>query len=520
MNFKNISELREFIRRYNSTSILQVGAKKCWHNWEMWNTKYSNSFDWLQGNTERNYIVRIMLLASSGNPHRHKYISVEEFNRLINAYHNLDQHTISDKYFLDNESETLLSYIKIWEKDNEKKIRNWSLNLSDILNLDLIRSHGVGLFAQRMVAFQNSGFGYPLARIQRTIKFIEILDQHSKENLSNQFLNCNNLSQIDYFRLFFTCFVMFGQFSSAKENGFCDFSKFPIIDNNFKSPCITKENIQTFIRKNSIVFISKEDHSFRNKVDQTLKNVSSFYHTFFYNYFLEFPLVDLGNEKFCLPDPISFIESCWNRVKEHIFQSSNVKKSNELLGSAFESYIEKILLPVIAPNSFERINEVKNSNSNNDKRADFLIKTLNAYIVLECKTSIMCADTSAYFQPDKLADLWYRIHWAVEQISVTIRALKLHDKPVIPLVLTYYDSIASATVFQEMVRETDYCIRMGISMPPVVYSLHEFEHWISDRSLNNWADLILSKQNAISPIQPDNKGHNYEHLANTLIDFG
>ena len=58
---------------------------------------------------------------------------------------------------------------------------------------------------------------------------------------------------------------------------------------------------------------------------------------------------------------------------------------------------------------------------------------------------------------------------------------------------------------------------MGLNMPPVVHSLHEFEHWISDRSINNWSELILSKQNAYPPVKPDNKGHNYEHLNDISI---
>lgn len=84
----------------------------------------------------------------------------------------------------------------------------------------------------------------------------------------------------------------------------------------------------------------------------------------------------------------------------------------------------------------------------------------------------------------------------------------------IPLILTFYDSIAASTVFEEMLKQTDYCSRMGLNIPPIVHSLHEFKHWIYHRSLNNWAESILSKQNASSPIQRDNQGHNYGHLKN------
>jgi len=512
MILKNISELREFIRQYNSTSVLKVGANKCWQNWETWNTKYSNPLNWLQGNVERNYTIRIMLLASSSNPHRHGDISVDEFNKLINAYHNLNDHTISDKRILNDEAEILLCSIKKWESDNNKKVRNLSLKLSDVLNPELIRSHGASLFAQRAGSFQNSGFGYPFAHIQRTIKFIELLSQYSEGNLSDNFFNYQNLNKLDYFRLFLTCFSIFGYFYSKEGCGFCNLSKLPNIDNNLQKSGITHENIQIFINQNSMLFTSKEDHTFRNKVNKTIDNVPTFYQPFLYNYFLEFPLINLDNEKFCLPDPISFIESCWNQIGEIIFKSGSIRR--EVLSSVFEDYIESVLLPFIAPHSFKRISEVTNPNSNKDKRADFLIETSSSYIVLECKNSIMCADTSAYYQPDKMADIYYRIHFAIEQISVTVDALKLHDKPVIPLVLTFYDSIAAANVFQEMIRATDYCSCLGLNVIPVVYSLHEFEHWISNRSLDNWVELILAKQTGDPPIQPDNKGHNYGHLSN------
>ncbi len=297
--------------------------EKKWKQELLPETEYLNPLDWLRSNIERNYAVRLMLLASAGNPHRHENISVQVFDNLINAYHSWDGHTISDSRILEEEVEVLLRSILQWEIDHENPVRNWSLKLSDLLNFKVIRSHIDGLFIQRMVAFQNAGFGYPLYR-----------------------------------------------------------------------------------------------------------------------------------------------------------------------------------------NSFKRIPEVKNPQSNKDKRADFLIETSNSYIVVECKSSVMSSDTSAYFQADKLADLWCRIHSAFEQISSTVEALNLHDKPVIPLIITFYDSIAASTVFEEMVKQTDYCSRMGLNMPPIVYSLHELEHWISDRSLNNWSELILLKQNANCSVKPDNKGHN------------
>jgi hypothetical protein len=191
--------------------------------------------------------------------------------------------------------------------------------------------------------------------------------------------------------------------------------------------------------------------------------------------------------------------------------------TDQSLSSSFESYLENILLPFICGSSFERITEVKSPNSNQDKRADFIISTPRSYIVLECKNSVMSADTSACFHADKLADLWCRIHSAYEQIGMTVKALKLDDKPVIPLILTFYDSIAASTVFEQMLKQTDYCSLMGLSMPPIVRSLHEFEHWISDRSINNWSELILANQNNNPSVEPDNKGHRYGHLSNINI---
>ncbi|MEH2198075.1 hypothetical protein [Nostoc sp.] len=513
MDFKSFSELREFIRRYNSTSVLEIGAKKCWQKWEP--KKYSDPLDWLHSNTERNYAVRLMLLASGGNPYRRGDISVEAFDSLINAYHNWDKHTISDKHILDKEAEALLSSIQKWEIEHEKIARNWSFKLSNILDLEVIHTHVAGLFLQRLVAFQNAGFGYPVARIHRTIKLIELLDKHSDKEFLNDFLERTKLSKINYFKQILGCLMVFG--NSYNRKGFWDFSQFLDIDDKVKKQGINTENIKIFVKQNSKLFSSKADNSFRNRINQTLNSVPDYYQPLFYNYFLEVPFIKLNSEKFCLPDPFSFSESCWNQIRGLFFEDSSRKRLEGLLSRSFEDYLENTLLPFIIPNSFHRIPEVKNPTSSKDKRADFLIETLSSYIVLECKSSIMSADTSAYFHVDKLADLWCRIHSAFEQIGNTVKAFNLHDKPVIPLILTFYDSIAASTVFEEMVKHTDYCSRMGLNLPPIVYSLHEFEHWISDRSLNNWAESILSKHNASSPIQRDNKGHNYGHLNNISI---
>ena len=512
MDFKRFSELCEFIRRYNSTSVLEVGTKKCWQNWEV---KYSKPLDWVLANAERNYAVRIMLLASAGNPHRHQNINTHEFDNLINAYHNWDGHTISDKSLLEEEARVLLDFIKKWEVDSEKVVRNWSLKLSEILDLSIISSHTGGLFAQRLVAFQNAGFGHPVARLHRTIKLVELLDNQSDREFSKIFSNPIELNPINYFKQFLVCLALFEWFSERK--GFCNFSRLPEIGTQLQESGITVENIKAFIQQNSTLFSSRSDTSFRSKTNQTLSKIPEHYQPFFYNHLLEIPFVELSDKEFCLPDPFSFTESCWNQVRRLVSKDNYGKKLDQLLGHAFEDYLENVLLPFICPSSFERIPKVKSPNSSKDKRADFLVKTQKAYILIECKTSVMNSDTSAYFQADKLADLWCRIHYALEQISITAEALNLHDKPVIPLILTFYDSIAASIVFEEVVKQTNYCSLMKLNMPPTVYSLHEFEHWISDRSLDNWSELILAKQNSYSPIMPDNRGHKYGHLNDISI---
>ncbi|MEH1798427.1 MAG: hypothetical protein V7L13_04520 [Nostoc sp.] len=306
MDFKSFSELREFIRRYNSTSVIEIGAKKCWQNWEP--KKYSDPLDWLHSNTERNYAVRLMLLASGGNPYRRGDISVEAFDSLINAYHNWEQHTISDKRILDKEAEALLTSIQKWEIEHEKITRNWSLKLSNILDLEVIHTHVAGLFLQRLVAFQNAGFGYPVARIYRTIKMIELLDKHSDQKFLDDFLERTKLSQINYFKQIIGCLMVFGNFYNGK--GFWDFSQFLDIDDEVQKQGINPENIKIFVKQNSELFSSQADNSFRNKINQTLNSVPDYYQPLFYNYFLEVPFIKLNNERFCLPDPFSFSESC------------------------------------------------------------------------------------------------------------------------------------------------------------------------------------------------------------------
>ena len=513
MKFNTFSELREFIRRYNSTSVLEIGAKRCWQIWE---AKALSSSDWVSSNAERNYAIRLILLSSKGNPHRQGKIDVQRFDELINVYHNWDKHTISDKEFLKREAILLYNLIEQWEHNNSNTVRNWSLKLSSTLNLKAIRANIYGLFLQRIGAFQNSGFGSPTSRIERTIKLVKLLDDQSENNFSNSFSRSSELSPEIYFKFFLVCLHSFS--CSSTKKGFCNLSELLEIDSELWKSGITSENLKLFIRKNSLPFCSQADASFRSRVSSSLSNTSDFYQPFFYNHLLEVPLIELTGEKFCMPDPFSFTESCWNRIASVVSENRQVKKKlGNLLSKAFESYLEKILFSSICADSFQKISEVKCPSSKKDKRADFLIETKTAYIVIECKNSVMSSDTSSCFQAEKVADLWCRIHSACEQISATVEAFQIYDKPVIPLVLVFYDSIAASIVFKEIVKGADYCSLLNLSMPPVVYSIHEFEHLISHRSLNNWSELILSGQDGSSSIPPDNKGHNYEHLRDSLI---
>jgi hypothetical protein len=119
-----------------------------------------------------------------------------------------------------------------------------------------------------------------------------------------------------------------------------------------------------------------------------------------------------------------------------------------------------------------------------------------------------------------------RFHEATEQISATVRAYNLKDKPVIPLVLSFYDAIRPSQMFEFMIEETNYCSELGLTMPPVIRSLHEFEYFTENRSLENWAELIICQakqprfvppdergQPQPHPVPRDNRGHEYKHLA-------
>jgi hypothetical protein len=232
---------------------------------------------------------------------------------------------------------------------------------------------------------------------------------------------------------------------------------------------------------------------------------------------LDTPFIQLDEYRFCLPDPFSLTESCWNQIDSLIQKHWNKRESGNILSKSFEDYLENVLFPYIAPTSFERIYEVPNPQKSSDKRADFIIRLSNSYILVECKNSTMFLDASTYFHPEGIAELWCRIHMASQQIASTIKALNLNDKPVIPLIMTFYDNIVSSEIFEAIIKQTDYCSSMGFTIPPIVRSLHEFEHWTSDRSLNNWAESILQKHNTNSFIKADNKGHNYQHLDNISI---
>ena len=282
---------------------------------------------------------------------------------------------------------------------------------------------------------------------------------------------------------------------------------------------VTIDSLHSFIQDNSLSFFKNEPGiSFRTKTNQLLRELPAQNQPFFQNLFLEYPLIDLDRDRYCLPDPFSLTESFWNQIQRRYLGGMDEEKIRGILSQAFEEYLNMTFLPliVIAESFFEKIPEVKNSQSSKDnKRADFLVNLPSCYIIIECKNSLMSLQTSSHFDPKGLAILWCRIHLASEQISATIKALDLQDKPVIPLIITFYDSLLASDSFKKMALETDYCSILDFRIPPIVCSLHEFEHWLSDRSLNNWAELILQqKTNSSIGIKPDNQGHGYKHLNN------
>lgn len=505
MKFSSFSELSDFIRRYSSTSVLEVGTQECWKRWAV---KANDSYEWTRKNTYRNYAVRIMLLASYGNPHRKTKIKYQDFNSVVEACYNWEHHTISNKQFLDQEAKNILYFIQKWESKEDKAVRNWTFRLSDIFSLKVISDNVHFLFFQRLNSLQNASWGSPKARILRTIKFIQILEKNSGCTLSNILVQRIGLKLETYFKQFIACLGLFR--TITPEKGFYNFNRLFPIDKDVAEQGITGESLRAFVKYNSAPFHMKDNNSFRCRLEKSLSNISENYQPFFYNLLLDTPLIYLEEERYCLPDPTSFTESCWNQVKN---LANGEKKFNMSLGDSFEYYLEHILFPLIAPTSVTKIPPIDNSKDKEDKRADFLIDIFSAYIVIECKSSLMSTDTSVYFEPKGLANFWCRIHGALEQIARTAKALN-SDKPVIPLVITFYDSNFALSMFEEIINYTDYCSFLGLKMKPILRSLHELEHQTAIRSLPNWVEDILEQQSNSSHVQADNLGHRYQHLEN------
>jgi hypothetical protein len=510
------SDIRDRIRRFNSTSVLQIGSNACWQSWE---ADSSSSSDWTRFNASRNYVIRIILLASAGNPHRHRHINEREYNNLVQDYYSWKGHTVMNDTILEEEATSLLASIQSWEENHDESVRNWSLSLSEVLGRCITRRHMAGLFMQRLVAFQCAGFGHPNARLQRTVKLIELMDNRSNQRFTKIFSCQAKMDTKVYFRQFYACLALFDGGSGSRSRGFADLSRFPHIE-CLQELGITADSLKSFIRLNSALYSSQSDDSFRTRVQQDLANVPEHYQPFFYNHLLAKPFIRLTDQAYWLPDPLSLAESCWNQVRVLAVNGFAASELSHILSKSFEDYLEQVLLPILSPSSFERIQEIRNPNSRQDKRCDFLIKTRESYILVECKTCVMGPETGTYFQADKVADLWCRIHSALEQVASTVEAFGLRDKPVIPLILTFYDSIDASIMFSETAKQTDYCARMGLGIPPIVYSIHEFEHWTHDRSLDNWSELKLAERDSSASsflVKPDNRGHGYMHLNSALI---
>ena len=432
MSFNNFAELQDLIRSYNSKSILEIGTRICWK--VFYNQNNSDPLIYLLDNAKRGYAIRIMLLASMGNPHRRKNIDEKTFHTYIDDYYNFGNHTIAYPNVLDQEAETIFRCIQNWEVKNKSKVRNWLLKLSDIFDTSAIRQYTPVLFMQRQAAFQNEGFGQSIYRVHRTIKFIELLESRCNENFRENFLKSTGLSLEIYFKQFGGCIVFF-------TSGYCGFSKFPDMD--IPEYGITNETLKLFIQQNSAPFHSESETSFCRKVIKKLQSTPDFYKLFLYNFFLEKPFIEFSKYQFYLLDHLSLTESCRNQIES---------------------------------------------------------------LISEYETSTFCHKVIKKLQntPNFYKPFFYNFFLE--------KALDIKDKPVIPLVLTFYDSIGSSALLTAMIKNSDYCDRMGLKIPPIVYSIHEFEHWISDRSLDNWAELILQRQNNLV-VEPDNQGHSYKHLA-------
>ena len=422
----------------------------------------------------------------------------------MNAHYGYENHTIQDSQVLDAESETISNALTLWEAQQANKVRNFVLKLSDVFNPQLVRACAPILFLQRGVAFQNAGMGKPVTRITRTTKFIEILDRLSHSDFSESFSAHVGMTPTDYCRHFIPCLGYF--LADRERTGFCNMFQFSFIDEKNRRKGITTDSLRRFVEQSSCFFANQSQDSFRSLVSRSLENVSDFYQPFFLNSFLDFPLIRLSSAEVCLPDPFSFTESCWNQIDRFSLSYRSRKSRGQLISSAFENYLETVLLPSLVVDRFEKIERDEDY-----KRADFYIETQNFYVVIECKNSVMALDTGAYFQADKIADLWYRTHIASEQISKTVKALNLSDKPTIPLVLTLYEGMAASEMFSVVAKKTDYCAQMELPIPPIVLSIHEFEQQTSGRSIDNWAQLAIAREEN-SSVTADNNGHSYSHL--------
>ncbi|MDB9426712.1 hypothetical protein PN437_17775 [Microcystis aeruginosa CS-564/01] len=250
MEFKSIKELREYLRRYNSNSFVEVGTSVCWQEWQNGGPRISPLEQAIK-NSRRNYALRLILLASAGNPYRNQAITFQEFESLIDVLFNCPNHTISAKTLLDTEAEYTFNYLHTWEQGNDKTVRNWKLLLSDIFTKELIRKNGGHLFLQRQALFQNSGFGNPLARVQRTMKVFEILNSIDL-NTIKFFESSTKLNHEFYFVQFMSSI---GCFLKTRFRGVLDFKKSIDFDDELKSKGYTEENLRIFVRFHALSYI-------------------------------------------------------------------------------------------------------------------------------------------------------------------------------------------------------------------------------------------------------------------------
>jgi hypothetical protein len=110
---------------------------------------------------------------------------------VIDCYHRYENKILNEKLIL-QESQDLLDNINEWENSNSKKLNNCKILLSNLLSKEKVQKIMSLIPLQRIGAFQNAGFGQPLARVLRIMKFINLLKKYSKDHFLEIFTTIEN----------------------------------------------------------------------------------------------------------------------------------------------------------------------------------------------------------------------------------------------------------------------------------------------------------------------------------------